>query len=232
MHFSENEAAFKLRVPSHDDTSHKERTLKGLLPGLRRAFWPTYKYVRSRFGGSTGVRSAHAGRRRGTTVHSQLESYANETDFEVFVSRHPALHPYAKKAIKALEIWKLEPIRAELAIADPILMIGTAIDMVCVDEEGRLVIIEWKCGMDHYMMRGTASMRGPLGAFYSNSPLNQAYFQLLFERAILQYHYGVVPAKAYVVQIEMDDIMPYPLPEELIRKQGVLYDYFTQCVIK
>ncbi len=195
--------------------SEKARKLRGLLPLLRKSCWPDYEYepsaVRTK---STGVRSAGEGMERGKLVHEQIETWVNHGPRH-FRHRFGEPHTYTKKAVLVLRQWGLKPVIAEMTLYDPGLDIATKADLICLDARNELVLIEWKCGMDNYICRGTGPLRGPLCKRYSDSPLNQALVQLLFTRLIMEKGYGVRPKRAYVVQIHSDGLEPYPLPLDM-----------------
>ena len=79
------------------------------------------------------------------------------------------LHPLTKKFLKALKILKLRPHDAQTAVADTSARLGTGVDLVCLDERGRHVLVEIKCGFGGYLDRGTGRMRAELSKF-GNSP--------------------------------------------------------------
>ena len=211
----------------------RSATVPGLMPTLSAAFWPDYEYAPppARYRCATGVRSAREGMARGTLVHRQLEHYANDDDAQWRRRRkRRRLHPYAQKAVLAMREWGWTPVIAELTVYDPELEMATRLDMLCLDAQERAVLVEWKCGMDNYMCRGSAPMRGPLRALYSNAPLNQALVQLMFTRSFLHRTYGLQPAEAYVVQIREDGIVPYALPARMLHAEQACRTYVRACV--
>jgi hypothetical protein len=223
----------------------------GLLPSLKRVFWSNYEYVQSAYGeggggggGGGGVRSRMQGLMRGSLVHEQLRSYINMDDISRFKAEHPRLHPFTSTAIAAMQAFRLRPLIAELPIVDPELGIATAIDAICMDTvDNKLVIIDWKCGMADYMMRGNKPMRGFLGKKYSNCPLHQGYLQLLFTRAILRKYYGVTVDNLILMQLKHDSastaqheqtgkwnefVQPYQLLPEWIAQEDRIYEYLAE----
>lgn len=212
--FCQRERCFK-RHRSNSREFEKARRLRGLLPLLRKACWPDYEYrpstVRTK---STGVRGPLEGIERGKLVHEQIETWVNYGP-RVFRQRFGEPHIYTKKALIVLRQWGLKPIIAEMTLYDPGLDIATKADLICLDARNDIVLIEWKCGMDNYICRGTGPLTGPLCTRYSDSPLNQALVQLLFTKLIMEKGYAVRPRRAYVVQIHSDGLEPYPIPTDV-----------------
>ncbi len=199
--------------------------VSGLLPQLRRACWSNYEWTASRYKTrATGIASRNEGLNRGDIVHEQLRDFVNE-GWEIAEKKHGRLHPYTKKAVAVMNEWKWRPIIAELTVYDPTIDIATKVDCVCLDANDDIVLVEWKCGMDNYICRGNGSMQGPLGRLYSNCPLNQALVQLLFTQMFVENGYGVVPRKAYVVQIHSDGIEPYDIPSDMRALRQACYDH-------
>ena len=241
--FSQNEGCFKFQWNRNAGSEKqggkiKYTKMKGLLPTLRRVFWPEYTYNKSRYKGTTGVRSRTEGLIRGSTVHQQIQVYACTDRYKKSsistLKEAPEwnfMHEYTKKALIALREWDLTPLFVEYPVGDPNSLVATSIDMICKDNKGKIVILDWKCGLDHYMMRGSHAMKGPLRKFYNDCPLNQGYLQLLFECAMLNYFRGICVKKAYLIQITMDGVIPWVVPEELIQKQDVLYSYFNTMLV-
>ena len=245
VRFSTSGRCFKLKTSSESDSnnnnnnnnnikvvpSNKEIILSGLLPSLKRVFWPEYQYVPSKYGGTTGVRSSFEGRARGTLVHDQLRSYINDKK-SVFLKKHSELHFYTKKAIIAMKEWELKPIAAEFIVYDENSRRATSIDALCMDKDYNLVVIDWKCGYDHFLMRASRSMKGPLENKYSDCPLHQAYLQVLIDRVMLERFYGARVSKCYVVQITMEGILYFSPPTDLIENRNILYDYMNDTIKK
>lgn len=131
-----------------------------------------------------------------------------------FYIRHTNIHSFTKQVIAALNEWKLVPFIAELVVADEENKVATAIDAICLDKKGRVIVIEWKTGLAEHLFHGNAFMTGPVPIDqFPNSPLNQAKFQLTFSCVLLAKWYGMVPHKAYVVVVNEEGVMPYEIGE-------------------
>jgi hypothetical protein len=226
--FDENRECFKI-----DTGDERFKTAKGLVPTLRKIFYDKYKYEPSKYPNKKKKikKDVYGGQVRGCIVHKQLMMYANEYSLEEFKEQYLNIHPYTIEAFKFLKkIKNWIPIRAEVAVGDPELMMATSIDMICMNQKGETILIEWKTGMDNYILKGTEPFNGPLKE--NNCPLNQAYLQLLFGKIMLEKNHGIKSDKEYVVQIIENDVIPYQLPKEYIQKKHVLYNYLLSCLDK
>lgn len=212
--------------------------LKGITRLLKQHMWPDYVYERPNYRISTGVSSSLEGKERGKLVHSELERYTNSPGVYIsqkhnYIRSVESLHDYTKKAIFALDKWHLTPLCAEVAIGDIENMWGTMIDSVCLftrGDERKLVLIEWKTGMDGYIEKGNKMMRGPLGRHFSNCPLNQAHAQLLMAKQMLIRYYGIIVSDAYVVNINTESVRPYRYPSIMGEMECEVYEYMISCL--
>lgn len=208
------------------------KSVPGLLPSLKEVFWPEYEYVKPKIKSKKDKvpkRDVYGGLVRGSIVHNQLRLYANRASVEEFQGQYCAIHEFTEKAISALKIWKFVPITGEYALFNQFpLNVATAADMICMNESGELVVIEWKTGMDTYFKRGNDQMSGPLQGIYNNCPLNQAYIQLFFTKTLLESELSMRIKHAYVVQINSEGIVRYPLPTTITQKKNQIITYFCQ----
>lgn len=222
-HFSEKSGCFKFV-----NANGKLYTASGLVPSLKKVFWPNYKYEKlKRKTRRQGERDKYGGLARGTIMHEQLRLWANEASRGEIRSQYLTMHKYTRKAIGFMEENELTPVRAEVVAFDPCSRVATAIDMVCMNKQGHVILIEWKSGMDSYFDRGNSSMHGP--HVVSNCPRNQAFMQLLFGKMMLEQHHAVRSDADYVVQVHKDGVDPFPLPDAMLKKQRQLYEHFFMC---
>jgi hypothetical protein len=223
--FDEDRRCFKINTPDGP------RTAKGLVPTLKQIFYKNYKYEQPKYSrGKRIPKPEYGGQMRGSIVHKQLMMYANKYSIEEFSKQFMAIHPYSIKAFQFLKTNNWDPITAELAIGDTDLMIATAIDMVCMDQNGKVILIEWKTGMDYSMLRGTTQMDGPVHE--DDCPLNQAFLQLLFGKIILEMQYGIRSDEEYVVQIKHSGVVEYRIPSTFLGKKNALYNYAYSMMCK
>ena len=221
--FDKNRKVFK--TMSADNKN--EKVIPGITTTLAEAFWPNYKYCRTRYSGNTGVKSSSDGLRRGIMVHEQLEQYSNRP-LDQFKRDNPKLHPFTSAIIIFLREFNLTPLRSEVIIFDSEMGIATKIDMICLDKNMNMIGIEYKTGMDHYILRGNGKMNGPLEGKLSNCPLNQAFFQIFLSSVILKYRYGIVLKELWVIQAHMNGVSPYEVPDIIKRNERDIYTHFMK----
>ncbi len=220
--------------------------LRGLKDLLAECFWPTYNYEKAKqlseslsTAGAlptTGAaappkkkmkfRSLHAARRygtaRGEVVHSQIEDFISMSS-KAFQKRHRIVHPYTYAIIETVQSeMNLRFLTAEEAVYSSKGHFATAIDQVCTDSQGRLVLIELKCGMDRYAMHGNDAMKGPLKNI-SNSPLNQSFVQALVASIMMHEWYGLEIHAAYVLLAQDDGTTYHLIPKKLVEMKDEIY---------
>ena len=120
----------------------------------------------------------NGGRRRGKCVDAQVSRLVNggaKIDGHVF--------QLTKAVFAALEMKKLKPVIAQRTVASEAHRLGSAIDIMCLDETNALVLVELKCGFDKYRKVAAVKnnvackMRKPLQDRY-DSTLNRHMLQL------------------------------------------------------
>lgn len=205
-----------------------KKRLKGLVPCIKKAFYEDYEYIQSKYRvvGDSGLKKPSDGIKRGKLVHNQLCEYGNKENNKTFAENNPILHVYTKRAIDFLKKYNLKPIISEYPISDSDFKIGTAVDMIAMDENGKIILIEWKSGMNTYFKRGNVSMNGPLSD-RSNSPLNQALLQLLFTSILFEQTTSIKPDDAIVVHINEESIDHYYIPKKLYNQKLELFHYLV-----
>jgi hypothetical protein len=205
-----------------DTTTNKQKKLKGITKILKQVFWKNYAYKKDKFSVSSGSGGLIEGKTRGSLVHRELRDFFN-LDEKTFKAKHPKPHLFTKKAIVAMAMWDLTPMKAEFAICDPKLMIGTGIDAICIRNGEKFIILDWKCGFDGYFEKGNGFMSGILNKI-TNCPLHQGYIQLLIESEILKRNYGITVDEMAVIQITKDGISPKHVPNEMKSLASPAYD--------
>jgi len=242
IRFAPAEGCYKYKhrtVPRHRDPvlSEGEVALTGLREILRRTCFPNYRYEEARGDTSTGVpqfasqrrptglRAAHHGAARGRDVHEQLATYVNRSE-EIWRALYAHnCNAYVPRIIAFLKSKKLRPVVAEFEDFILDLHIGTAIDLICIDETDHgIVPIELKIGGDNYFEKSNGPLVAPVALHgFSNSPRNQALLQLLFEREMLTRNYPYVRvSRAYVLLVRTEDIVLYGLTPAFIEAQPAL----------
>lgn len=172
-------------------------------------------------------------RRRGKTlgkqVHQELSDYANMSDSE-WTKKYPRPNMYSVKAIRALATWKLEPVSGEWAIYDEDIPYATAIDMVCVNSRGQLVIVEFKTGYEGTFELPSyvgARLRNPLGNLPGGDcPRNKAMLQITLTRITLMKKYGLRNPLPLVIRIHESGVTHDWIHPMFIEKQEFIYRAF------
>jgi hypothetical protein len=223
---------FLLQLPGEE----KAKRLKGITPIIAEIFWPNYKFRKfvHSSGTITGLNRPEEGIIRGKMVHDQLEHFINMEDhkYRAFIrSKYKGIeHEYVMKIIGYLSDRNLTPKVAEFPIYDEKIGIATAIDAICVNNvTKKLAIVDWKVGMDDYVGQGSAPLlRPPSLTKFANSPLHQAYIQLLVEVQILERRYGICPDEVFVIRVDQSGVTKYSVPQEFMKARKEIYD----CVVE
>ena len=215
--FDENSRAFRYRG----------RVVPGLLQPLKRALWPRYQYDGANDRASARftprdrtLRRPSDGRKRGSRVHKQIEHLTNYGT-RALKRKRRGLDEYTKKILIALKIYKWRPVAAEVTLYDPTMKIATKADLLCIDDRGRLVLIENKTGYYASWRRACHEMSGPFSTPISDSPCNQSLMQLMFTKRMIE-NYGVRVDRAFTLRVDPDGVVPYPLSSDLEEDADVL----------
>ena len=110
---------------------------------------------------------------------------------------------------------------SELALYDPTMGVATSADLLCLDERGRIVLVENKTGYYSSWRRACHEMSGPFSRPISDSPCNQSLMQLMFTKRMIE-GYGVHVDRAFTLRVDPDGVVPYPLPISLEEDADVL----------
>ena len=134
------------------------------------------------------ARLAVGGAMRGTLIHRQLHD-AIALDEANFMRLHPdGSHPWLRPLVQALVQRRWQPARSEFVTRARALRMATRIDLICVDEEGRLVFIELKTGYDPITFHETAD-----GRWLKGSPPHRHRWPCTpFRRAVVQCMLGAL----------------------------------------
>lgn len=219
------------------DTQGKYRLLQGLLPRLKSVYWPESNYFKLRKGqsrerGITKTRTAKTPRSergrgkfqglvRGTKIHKELKHFL-QLDQKNYKKMHKTLHNFSARILKALVgTMKLKPFLPEFDLFDESMGVGTSVDMICLDQEGMLVLLEFKTGYKDYFQASDGFMGHSLSKL-RNTAQNQATLQLTSAALILERKYGVPldKMKLYVIRVDDEALDIIPVEKEFIRKIG------------
>lgn len=157
---------------------------------------------------------------QGTRIHHELED-AIILDYKNFKKKYGNLHPFTERILLYLRAeMKWIPIRSEFKVYDKDNMIGTAIDMICVNPiNGHLVFIEFKTGYKTYFETYDGFLERCLKDL-KNSPLNWATIQLTASVIMLLNQnpsLSIENTSSYVIRIDDENIDSYLIDNEFIR---------------
>lgn len=150
----------------------------------------------------------YTGARRGSYVHHQIDIMVKHGP-EVFAKMFPdGCNDMTKRAMNMIvNHCRWRPFLCELAVSDKEKMVGTAVDIVCVDVEGNIQFVEVKTGYegDRFIRMPAEGrsryMRSPLN-FVENCPLYQAMLQISMGVKMFQTQLtNPIPCSAWVLHI-------------------------------
>lgn len=212
--------------------------LKGLLPRLSQVFWPTTNSAYRQMSdmktrplalppSSVRQKTKKKGRGRyqgvitGTEVHRQLRDFV-VLDEKNFRKIHGSLHPYCSRLLSVIvNHMKWQLFLPEFDIYDEFVHIGTSIDMVCLDQAGRLILLEFKTGYKDYFDGADGYMHQSLSAM-RNTRQNQATLQVTSAAQILHQRYDVPleQMRLYVLRIDDESLDIIPIDPLFVKKVG------------
>jgi hypothetical protein len=218
------------------DKEGKYRILSGLLPRLRSVYWPNnsiyqqMKSVKKRGRGKGGRGGRFSGVIRGSQIHRELRDFV-VLDGKNFKKNHKRLHPYSSRILRVIiETMQLQPFLPEHDIYDDDLGIGTSVDMICLDKDGRLVLLEFKTGYKDYFENADGYMQHCL-AKMRNTIQNQATLQLSSAALILEKKYEIPLSdmRLYIIRVDDESIDVVPVDNTFVKTFGpsIYKDLFT-----
>lgn len=111
---------------------------------------------------------------------------------------------YARAAIRVLEERRYYPLRSEVAIYSPEMDIATQVDLICLTDELKYVLISIKTGYSRYMNESEKFFfKHPIDDVYDTQK-NRHQLQVLIEKMILERTYHITIAKTEVMYIRSD----------------------------
>lgn len=126
------------------------------------------------------------------------------------------------------EKMKLRPVATQVMVCNTAIGVATPIDMVCVDEKGRWVMMEWKNGSKHDFFHHTGNKMLPPFDSVSDSKYHQAHVQLLIGELLFRSTFGVAADKIapvhWVVRVDHEYIDGWPLAEWAIKGKRAFID--------
>jgi len=170
---------------------------------------------------------------RGSKIHSELNDFIF-LDKNFFIKKYNSIHPWTIRIINIIKERKWKPILTEFNIYDQHLHVATAIDMICVDSNGTIILLEFKTGYSGYFTEhDNTYMMGPLNKVMENSPLNWAKLQLIFSQIILIKNYNISnPIQSFIIRIDSEGTDIYNIPFEFIIKYSKdLFNHMNSCLL-
>ena len=191
--------------------------LQGVTTLIEKLFVPTHVEVR---GSNSCVRldqvesvkmARQACRAKGTThgscIDYELQEYVRDPD--KFNSNKHRKDQCTLAILRDLKKKRWRILSSQLIIYCATLRIGTAIDLLCVDEFGELVLLEVKCTqyLDYYHHVQWDARKKRLATFarplqdVNYSVYNSHQLQLFLMKLIMSYQYGVRDMRVFLCQV-------------------------------
>jgi len=201
------------------------KSLKGLTSQIERWFVPSgasHLTYQDSQGSRVDPRCLSRGAEHGKTVDFQLQSYVKHGRFPM-----RRVDPCALRIVKYLGHKGWRPFATQLVVFDEALQYATAIDLLCEDGRGCLVVVEVKTTRHLAVYRRTVdglTFRNVLQDVpYSQHVQHQ--LQAFLPSLTLQRQYGVRRVFSVVLLVSPPDRLDmFPTPDWLQRRAGVVYD--------
>lgn len=232
-----------------------KKKLKGITDGLDECFWPDYQLqvvpisAKERlesqftFGRELEAYGPTGGLKRGTTVHRELKTYADmmrasDEEYERYKEKcmKKPLTEWSLMVIKALEgdpsKLQLHIKFSELCVGDRENGLATAIDLVCLDQNGGWRLVELKTGYAHAFISSCGHMLRLGDKVISDCPLNQAKIQLAISAVLFQKTFPDIPISGYhILNVNRTGTHMYHVDnstDEIIPYRHEIYQSFLQ----
>ncbi|MCA1799893.1 MAG: hypothetical protein LC650_01180 [Actinobacteria bacterium] len=188
----------------------KPLKLRGAHRTLKRCLWSS-----ERFGGKSTGKSvtrfsngrtyygSAGGLSRGKDVHEQVGNFVMLPRRQ-YCARYPEVDPMTKSVLNCLHRNGYRGLHAEFIVYDETQGLGTAVDLVCLDRNNRVVFVELKTGYHDAFLdtKKNAKLRGPF-ADIPDTPLNRARTQILFAQALYRRTHRLAPLGC-VIHVDRD----------------------------
>lgn len=204
--FNERTECFTVNVDSAQPGKTKTLRLKGLVPALHECFYPDFQMSRPAQGGTEKAPivgssaklkkgTKRAGMARGKAVDEAIIRAVKTRNFTP--SCRATRHIFA-----ALFKMGLTPAMTQVSVhgMSKDVRIGTAADLVCVNEAMQPVIVEIKTGYSNQWDAHNGKMKAPLNTL-TNSPKNQHMLQVALTAELFYYTTGIKVADAFVLRV-------------------------------
>ena len=147
--------------------------IEGLTKPLSSVFFPL-KISHPSGGAETG------GSERGREIDNDLERIINKRDLS------GSFHPYTIRILKYLHGKKLRPFASQVLVSNVDLDIGTTLDILCVDKDGKIVNLQVKSGFDKNYDKPDGKMLSPFFSYKELTEIDDSFanrhrFQVIVE---------------------------------------------------
>ncbi len=212
----------------HLDAEGKYRVLSGLLPRLKQTYWPhsTYQQMMKqakrtpRKDGESENKGRFGGLVRGSRVHKQLHDFVL-LDRKNFKKTHKKLDAFTARILSAVvDKLKLQPFLPEFDVYDEAMGVGTSVDLIALDSDGKLALVEYKTGYKRSYTSGADGFMARTLHRMPCTPQNQATLQVMGSALILNKCYGVPlhEMRLYVMRCDDAVVEVNPVPQTFVTK--------------
>lgn len=211
----------------------KTKKMKGLVGVLKDTFWSNYKrkmaykigteYQKKKaaFLKRTGQslpdnlyeKSGKGGLLKGKKVHEQMQQTV-QMSWKDFSKRNPNIEPESYWLWAWIMSRKLKVLAPEVPVGFSEIDVATAVDMVCENKKGEVVLVEWKTGMENTFTIDTGNMKGVMNG-YGNSESNQAQLQAYVTKMMFEETFGIKVKESLVVNINPKDVVHFEVDKNL-----------------
>lgn len=204
--------------PAHENYCLRGQALVGAARWLKEVAFPHYHWAGAmadaprRSPDAPAPTPGRSGASRGTVVDEQLTYWG----LDVHHRLPTRMHVWTRRIIIALRNWGYRPVTAQCVVTHRGL--GTAIDLVLQNVEGKLVFVEVKTGYSRIWETARDKLREPL-QHLPNCPLIHSVLQLALGVYMYKAQYpahGSGPrgfGEAFVLRVNESEVAKYPLPD-------------------
>lgn len=220
------------------------KKVKGITKALRKKFYPSYKAVKSykytrgsaQFSrrttfSSSSSSSSSRGIKGGIKVHNQIHRYFSDPTFKA-----TNMDKRTAAIIKTIKKINLKVVASEYVVIDRENMVGTAVDLVCVNGRNEIVLVEVKTGYtEQYSDEIDKMMKTPLESM-DQSPWSQHQIQMMVTQHLFKSFSGISPKASLLFLVNplpinnSCSVSVYPLESKTLILEDVAYDALLNSI--